>query len=391
LADARLLHHYFTQVAPDLFTEEQQRLVSGFGQWGQLPHLSMRGARIDPTFDSAAPPEQLGGELGLAAYYGRGDGGVPEALLNQRYHPETNPSGVRATVYDHTVNVYGTDPETGFAARPLDNVGVQYGLEALNSQAITVQQFLDLNERIGGFDADANHVPERHVADLRAARKAVETGRILHGGAGLATTPIIDYRSYGDDNPAGDIHMKIHQFSTRARLVRANGHAENQVMVVGGRWGFTPDEPDLRELFHQMDAWLNNIANDTSDRSAADKVVRAKPNGLVDACWDNRSEPRQKVEERQTYDEPGMCGELYPSFPTPRHVAGAPLANDIVKCQLKPINPDDYVITLSADEMQRVHEVFPEGVCDWTKSGAEQAFYIGTWLSLGPSPVNRVR
>ena len=51
----------------------------------------------------------------------------------QRYDPATNPTGARCTVYDHTVNVYGRDPATGFARRPLDNVGIQYGLKALNA------------------------------------------------------------------------------------------------------------------------------------------------------------------------------------------------------------------------------------------------------------------
>ena len=39
-----------------------------------------------------------------------------------------NPEGARCDVYDHAVNMYGRDPQTGFARRPLDNVGVQYGL-----------------------------------------------------------------------------------------------------------------------------------------------------------------------------------------------------------------------------------------------------------------------
>src|SRR5690606_9126829 len=109
---------------------------------------------------------------------------------------------------------------------------------------------------IGGYDADANHVPARHVANANAAKAAKGGGRILYGGGGLATTPIIDYRSYTDDRPNGDIHMIVHQFSTRARLIAANGHADNQVMLVGGKWGFSEEEPDLRMLFRQMDAWL---------------------------------------------------------------------------------------------------------------------------------------
>ena len=54
-----------------------------------------------------------------------------------RYDPATNPSGARCDVYDHAINIYGTDPATGFARRPLDNVGVEYGLEALNAGTIT--------------------------------------------------------------------------------------------------------------------------------------------------------------------------------------------------------------------------------------------------------------
>ena len=55
------------------------------------------------------------------------------------------------------------------ALRPFVNTGVQYGLAALNSGAITVQQFIDLNEKIGGIDQDANYTPARAVGFLRAS------------------------------------------------------------------------------------------------------------------------------------------------------------------------------------------------------------------------------
>ena len=265
LADARLLHHYFTVAASGQFTKAQQRAVAGFGEWGSLPKLSRGAARLDPVFDGATEAEEQGGEVSVTA------------LEAERYHPTRNPDGVRATVYDHTVNVYGVDAETGFAGRPLDNVGVQYGLAALNTRQITIEQFLDLNERIGGLDADANHVPGRHVANEHATRMALETGRILDGGGGLATTPVIDYRSYTDDRENGDIHMKVHQYSTRARLLAANGHADNHVMVVQGRWDFTPEQPDLGTLFDQMDSWLTRLIADTSGDDPATMVVPGAP------------------------------------------------------------------------------------------------------------------
>ena len=54
------------------------------------------------------------------------------------------------THWDDAVAVYGTD-QSGYALRTYDNVGVQYGLEALKQGAISVDQFLDLNARIGGW------------------------------------------------------------------------------------------------------------------------------------------------------------------------------------------------------------------------------------------------
>ena len=128
-------------------------------------------------------------------------------------------------MYDHTVNVYGKDPASGFARRPLDNVGIQYGLKLVNDGTISVEQFLDLNEKIGGFDRDATIVSSRTVADPLAMRAAYRTGRLTNGGGGLAQIPIIDYRGYNDDAANGDIHVRYHSFSMRERLEKANGHS----------------------------------------------------------------------------------------------------------------------------------------------------------------------
>ncbi len=378
LADARLLHHYFTTVAPGRFTQEEQRLVSGFGSWGSIPNLSRGAARIDPTYSATASDEQQGSEVSLPA------------LEAMRYSP-SNPDGIRATVYDHTLNVYGVDESTGFAARPLDNRGVQYGLQVLNSGGITKAQFLALNREIGGFDADLNHVPERHRAHPDATRRALDTGRILNGGAGLSHTPVIDYREYRDHREAGDIHMIVHQFTTRARMEEANGHAANHVMNIGGLWGFTDEEPDLGVLFRQMDRWISSVQADDGPRSPSEKVVQARPSDLVDNCWDTRGEGRVNVRESLAFDGTGVCSRLYPAYPTPRHVAGAPLTNDVVSCPLRPLDRSDYSVEFDDHEWQALGEIFPEGVCDWTRGDLHAEGYQGTWLSFGPSEVNRAR
>src|SRR5690606_16593127 len=168
ITDAWLLDHYFTSDPDVAWTEEEQRAVTGFVTYATAPNVAWGARRIDPrAFCDSVPAEQ-------------------------RYHSDTNPDGVRCGVYDHTVNVYGGDPDTGFARRPLDNVGIQYGLAALNDATITPEQFLDLNENVGGFDDDATIGPERTEADVDAVRAAYRTGRLTNGGGGLAEIPIID-------------------------------------------------------------------------------------------------------------------------------------------------------------------------------------------------------
>ncbi|MFC4014222.1 DUF6351 family protein [Nonomuraea purpurea] len=361
ISDARLLDHYFREVAPGALSQEQQRAVSGFGRWESIANLAGGGGRIDPRIFC---PAQLPAEL--------------------RYQPETNPTGARCDVYDHTVNVYGRDPRTGFARRPLDNTGVQYGLGALRDKTITFDQFLDLNERIGGFDADANPVPERTSADPVATRAAYRSGRMLNGGAGLARMPMIDYRAYTDDLPGGDIHMRFQSFATRERLQKANGTFANQVMLAeDNRYGgFSLASPVLADALTQMDRWLTALTADGRPGGALDKVVRNKPRELTDACWTRDAEPRKIVEPQVAGNGTTTCETLYPVWTSPRLVAGASMANDIVKCRLRPIDPATYGTPLTADQLSRLRKVFRGGVCDWSAPGIGQQGLAGTWQSF---------
>lgn len=91
--------------------------------------------------------------------------------------PYTNPKGVRCTLQDNQVNVWGRDPTTGYARRPFDNVGVQYGLNAFNSGVISAEKFLELNEYAGGYDINGKTVSTRTAADRETLRIAYQTGR----------------------------------------------------------------------------------------------------------------------------------------------------------------------------------------------------------------------
>jgi hypothetical protein len=54
-------------------------------------------------------------------------------------------------------------------------------------------------------------------------------------------------------------------------------------------------------------------------------------------------------------------------------VAGGSLQENILKCQLKPLDVADYLpATLTGAQVGRLNAVFPGGVCDWSKPGVGQ-------------------
>jgi len=303
-----------------------------------------------------------------------------------RYDPVTNPDGARGDVYDHTVNVYGVIPNTPvpgmakFAQRPLDNVGLQYGLKALNDGKISVDQFLDLNEVIGGFDIDFNRVANRTVHYKDATHRAYQGGRILNGGGGLRSMAIITRMGAGDLNVNGDVHVRYHAQAIRQRLINGNGNADNQAIY----GNLAPMDMMIR----QMNAWLTAVKADNSDRSLREKVIANRPADVVDACWRTANEA-DKIVEPQTLNGPGQCNVLFPVGLSPELVAGSPLSVDIIKCQLKAIDMNDYKVSFSTQQRAKLQAIFPTGVCDWSKKGVKQA-KSRTWASFGPSPVNQV-
>ena len=333
--EGRLFEHYFDTLATDKYTDEQIVAITGVPVAATIRNLSrVRAPRFNPT---ESCPEGLALEL--------------------KYDPVKNRKGARCDVWDHSANVYGRDPKTGFARRPLDNVGIQYGLAALNAGKITVAQFLDINEKIGGFDIDGNMVLDRMVADPIATRAAYRSGRLNQAQGGMGSVPIIDYRTYYDDLSGGDVHMRFQTFTTDARLLKATGTTDNRVMLTQDkRYGaFETKSPVLREALGQMDQWLTTLSTDTSNDPAIAKIRRAKPSGLVDACWTKDETPR-KIVEKQQYMA-GQCNDIYPSHAFPRAVAGAPITNDIIKCQLRAINASDYTVAFTADEMTRLKKI----------------------------------
>jgi hypothetical protein len=83
--------------------------------------------------------------------------------------------------------------------------------------------------------------------------------------------------------------------------------------------------------------------------------------------------------EKATWDGPGGYNAMYPNHSEPRIEAGAPIANDVLKCALKPVNAADYKVTLSAAQLARLKAIFPTGVCDFSKPGVGQVALKGPY------------
>lgn len=348
--DGHLLARYFMTTHPGQFTDAQILAVTGFKTIKAFIDLANQAGRTDPV-----PNRQ-----DIAGYHSAVfDPAVPAAV---RYDPIKNLHGARPTVFDWNRNVTGVDPATGFALRPFDNVGVQYGLGALNAGAITKAQFLNLNEAVGGYDQDANYVASRSVGDLSAIKRLYQSGVHMSGAGGLKSIPILDVTGrYADD---GGYHYQVFHFAARARLAEANGNADNYVI-----WRGNP--VPYEQAWNAIIQWVEAYKDDAGSGDQRDKVLKNRPASVVDGCFDGTN---TFIAERQTLSSTpnSRCNTLYPSWAVPRMVAGEPVSLNVLKCVPKAIDPKDYAVAFTDDELARLRHIFPEGVCDWSKPGVNE-------------------
>jgi len=362
--DAHLLMHYYEKERPEPLTEEQEVAIGGYASLRAMTDAANQASRSDPIPDRQDIEGYKSAQWRAA---------VPTEL---RYDPAANPRGARPTIFDAAKNVYGTDPATGAALRPFDNVGVQYGLNAVNSGVITPAQFLDLNEAIGGIDSDGNYTPSRTTGDSGAIHRAYQSGLMLSGAGGLSEVPIVDNAT---SNEASSYHYGWFHFALRERLRQTDGTAANMVM-----WRSVPSGHEQEAIF---DEWMDAWKADTSDALQRNKVIAARPAGAVDGCFAGTAFIADALPFSSKPVSP--CSKLYPVYSNVRHEAGGPLAANVLKCYLKPVDPSQYSVSFTPAEVDRLHQVFPNGVCDFTKPGMYWSPVV-PWPSFGPSPVNLV-
>ncbi|HWJ97822.1 MAG TPA: DUF6351 family protein [Acidimicrobiales bacterium] len=321
VTDCGLLLHYYASAKGTSLSDAQRTAINGHAtaKTCQTWADTWLGA-IDPT-----------------------DGCDPKIPASAVYDPETNRGGLRCTLQDANRNQFGTDPATGWAARPLDNVGVQYGLQALNEGTITFDEFAALNAGIGGYDIDGRITQAREEADPEAVLHAYETGRVAMGGGDLVAVPIIDIDVF--DDPTGATADRFRAFSLLDRL--AGGTPES---VPGFQiWTASPKDHDPLDAIAVMDRWLTALRDDAAGGSIDAVLFRNRPGDAVQDCGTD-----------------GACADRFPISGDPRTVAGAPRSDQVVKCALKPVDPMDYQPELTADQLRKLQGVFVQGVCDWS-------------------------
>ncbi len=342
VSDCGLLVNYYGTPEGSALSDEQQAAINDqltAGTCGQWNDLFVSG--VDPTddCDPGIPPEDI-------------------------YDPDTNPDGVRCDLADSNVGVLGIDPETGFAVRTLSSEGVQYGLKAFQDGVIDADQFVALNEDIGGFDIDGNIVPERETITDEQAALAYQVGAVTGAGP-LQDLPILLRSPYTD--PLADIHTRYHAFSVRQRLQTDGVDDPNLVLwttpATGGDLvGVLTGNVGNNEPIFLLDQWLT-----TGERPEAATNRCVLPDGtLLTGGW-------------ELYDEPGPCADAFPLAGDPRTGAGGPTTGDVLACTLAPVEDIDADLDLSADQLARLDAVFPTGVCDWSLPGRGQQPPTGEW------------
>jgi hypothetical protein len=302
--------------------------------------------------------------------------GVPP---EQVFDENTNPRGVRCTLQDYMVNIFGPRERSvwspvekqlghGFAGRPFDNVGVEYGRKAFDAGRISVAQFVDLNAKAGGADINATFEAKRAEADRPALERVYRSGAV-NQGTHLDKVAIIDLR--GPD--PGAFHDVYRTYVMRARLQREHGTTANQVLW-RGQVPLLGDASYTDEAIVAMDSWLAAIEKDKRKVPLARKIIEDKPPALRDRCTNGAGAEAPA----------SSCDATVQSYSSPRIEAGMPLTDDTIKCELQPLRRARYP-GITEDGWRRLQRAFPTGVCDYGKPGVDRTPTV-PWLSYKAGP-----
>ncbi|WP_407280848.1 DUF6351 family protein [Aromatoleum evansii] len=398
--DCELLEYYFDVTDRDNRTwrkAEKRRWIEGFNASNR--HESSGGLmRIQVTTRVAfmmrgeSVPDRKGETECVVGWRG-----LTPLVLNPRFaHFESHLTRdvfeqVRWSYFEDLKRFFGTDAR-GYARIPWDNVGVQYGLRALQRRQIDPTQFLRLNATIGSWKSPADMQPEhywlidggeselrdfspwsahnmnvgrnhekpapRFAGDLEAIAAAYHSGQVFLGRIDI---PVIDERLYLEAEL--DMHHAAASFSARARMIAAQGDAGNQAIWVSDK-AYDPTP----KAFTAIDQWLR-AKRARSQLSWAE----ARPETASDRCFDAGGRIMYKGDHVWDGDwnqlPTGACMRVYPIYANSRMVAGEGISGDRFKCALQSVSSALDRGVYKPVDMQpykaQLERIFPNGVCDY--------------------------
>jgi hypothetical protein len=349
-----------------------------------FPEHRITPAQWPSVFGHANPANQITFTTAIANS-GRPDRSCPGVPDDDVYDAEDNPEGVRCTLHDYMVNVFGVD-DRGFARRPISNVGIQYGLSGLlaflgenagdpTRPPLTPDQFVALNANAGGYDIDFQRTRERTQADPLAQERVYRSGSV-NTGAHLDQVAIIDL---GGPEP-GAFHDVYRKYSLRDRLIREHGTADNQVFWEG-QVALFGDPNFVEESIDAADRWLAGVEADGRGVPLARKILDAREEaGVTQRCTDGAGQDLPLETCTATVD-PTI-------FSSPRIEAGggdeAPVngvgpevvgfTDDRLDCETMPIEAFVYAgqsfeDVFDSEQQEALRIAFPDGVCDYSRPG----------------------
>jgi hypothetical protein len=392
--DCDLLNNYFTFRAKDKTWWNdwgKRQLLEGMNAINHFPQkagflqpVNQIMAGFIPSFPKGNS-ECINGYFGLSSFINN----PKQGFLRDFFHLDVVNS-VNWSYWQDLVGILGQDKH-GYGLSTWDNVGVQYGISALVDKSISIEEFIDVNRKIGSWKQQSamkkesivtpfgtklpvwlslwgnqnistmqQKVAGRKSGSIAAMKAAYFSGQVFIGKIGL---PIIDVRHYLEKDL--DMHHVSASFYSRLRIKQQTKQIDNHII-----WISHKNHSPVDEAFNMMDEWLLKLAD-----QSLESVIAAKPAQLNDSCFSEDGEllyQGENVWDGDWNTQPtGKCQKVYPMYSTSRIQAGGTWAGDIFKCQLMPLeqaidqglygdnNMDDY--------RQQLSLIFPQGVCDYSK------------------------
>jgi hypothetical protein len=157
-------------------------------------------------------------------------------------------------------------------------------------------------------------------------------------------------------------------------MLNYDGDASNQVIWFTDARPGTPQFDQTPQALAVMEQWLANMR-----AKPFRSVAQNKPAAAVDSCFaTDGSQIYAGANAWAGILDPapaGPCTQVFPLNSTSRIVAGGPIEGGVFKCALKPLAtalgdgtyapwvPDAAAVT-------RLGQIFPSGVCDYSKPDA---------------------